>query len=134
MQPPPPDDIPRVELVQPAAFNAPHGLQFKVVDDGATVMKALFEYVAIDRQQRSTDPDAISRGVSTEIDRWRVDDTGITDFYLTANAPVCSQSTSATLRPQIQTSPCPVIDSSRSSRSLPIGGERICCSPPPSST
>ncbi len=87
MQPPPPDDIPRVEQVQPASFNAPHGLQFKVVDDGATVMKALFEAVAAERQQRSRDPDAIAGGVTAEIDRWRVDDKGITDFYLTANAP-----------------------------------------------
>ncbi|CAN5809970.1 hypothetical protein BH11MYX3_BH11MYX3_11300 [soil metagenome] len=87
MQAPPPDDIPRVEQVQPASFNAPHGLQFKVVDDGATVMKSLFEAVAAEREQRSTDPDAIARGVTAEIDRWRVDDKGITDFYLTANAP-----------------------------------------------
>jgi SecD-like export protein len=87
MQAPPPDDLPRVEQVQPASFNAPHGLQFKVVDDGATVMKALFEAVAADRQQRSNDPAAIARGVTAEIDRWRVDDQGLTDFYLTANAP-----------------------------------------------
>lgn len=72
------DETPRVEQVQPASFNAPHGLQFKVVDDGATVMKQLTEYVAIDRE----------RGVKAEIDRWRADSgTALTDFYLTANAP-----------------------------------------------
>ncbi len=87
LQAPPPDNVPRVEQVQPASFNAPHGLEFKVVDDGATVMKTLFEAVAAERQQRTRDPDAIAGGVSAEIDRWRVDDKGITDFYLTANAP-----------------------------------------------
>ncbi len=71
-------DTPRVEQVQPASFNAPHGLQFKVVDDGATVMKQLTEYVAVDRE----------RGVKAEVDRWRAESgTALTDFYLTANAP-----------------------------------------------
>jgi hypothetical protein len=72
------DQTPRVEQVQPASFNAPHGLQFKVVDDGATVMKQLTEYVARDRE----------RGVKGEVDHWRSGSgTALTDFYLTANAP-----------------------------------------------
>ena len=72
------DQTPRVEQVQPASINAPHGLQFKVVDDGATVMKQLTEYVAIDRE----------RGVRGEVDRWRSESgSALTDFYLTANTP-----------------------------------------------
>jgi preprotein translocase subunit SecD len=72
------DETPRVEQVQPATFNAPHGLQFKVVDDGASVMKQLTEYVAIDRE----------RGVKAEVDRWTAESgNALTDFYLTANAP-----------------------------------------------
>lgn len=72
------DETPRVEMVQPASFNAPHGLQFKVVDDGASVMKQLTEYVAIDR----------ARGVKAEVDRWQAESgSALTDFYLTADAP-----------------------------------------------
>lgn len=72
------DETPRVEQVQPASLSAPHGLRFKVVDDGATVMKQLTEYVAIERE----------RGVKAEVDRWRSESgTALTDFYLTANAP-----------------------------------------------
>lgn len=73
------DDTPRVEQVQPASIGAPHGLRFKVVDDGATVMKQLTEYVAIERP----------RGVYAEVDRWRSSDAGtaLVDFYLTATAP-----------------------------------------------
>ena len=72
------DQTPRVEQVQPVSFNAPHGLQFKVVDDGSTVMKQRTESVAIDRE----------RGVKAEVDRWRSESgSALTDFYLTANAP-----------------------------------------------
>jgi len=72
------DNTPRVELVQPASFNAPHGLQFKVVDDGATVMKQLTEYVARDGEH----------GITAETDRWRTEGgAAIGDVYLTGDSP-----------------------------------------------
>jgi hypothetical protein len=81
------DDRPRVEQVQPASLGAPHGLEFKVVDDGSNYMKEMLTHVGIARDGTSTDPDAIADGVSADIDRWRTqNNTAIADFYLTAKA------------------------------------------------
>jgi hypothetical protein len=81
------DDRPRVEQVQPASLGAPHGLEFKVVDDGSNYMKEMLMHVGVARDGTSTDPDAIAEGVSADIDRWRTqNNTAIADFYLTAKA------------------------------------------------
>jgi len=68
------NNTPRVEQVQAAGFTTAHALQFKVVDEGSTVMKELFQSIT-------------PGSIGAEIDRWTVDGKTFTDYYLSGPSP-----------------------------------------------
>jgi preprotein translocase subunit SecD len=77
-QPDPNDHAPGIVQVQPAPFQSQHRLSFRVVDDGSTYMRQLFDRVPVDRPE----------GVTVAEDRWQTPDEQTRyDVYLAASAP-----------------------------------------------